>query len=313
MRRYGHMYMDGNASKPQKERAIKLLTKLQRTMRQCNSYVQDFVTAGEIFAEGDVDDAHFVIEPKARPKDAHKRTYKDPKRAFNEVSVMTVEPRGGKVPKRSVVIRARGGGLHDIDETSRAFDPLHFVLLFPCGDDGWTTGLHKCPKGERRARRDNAVWDAQAGVWVPPRGGGARAASPSPEDSPENNVSPQSHDDATGSDSNPEDDPHDDVELAPSDTESAAADSDAGGSDTDMEDTANQNPKKKRKQQVSVRQYYSYQLHQRASPADPEPLFRATRLFQEYCCMSYAKQEMQRLRFYDTHQDKIRADLYQNS
>jgi len=165
VKRYGHMYMDGKASKPEKARVLKLLTELQSTMRQCNTYVQDFVTAGEIFSEGDVDDAHFVIEPKARPATAHKRTYKDAKKAFNEVTVMTVEPRGGKVPKRSVMIRARGGGLHDIDESSRAFDPLHFVLLFPCGDvDGWTTGLKKCPKAERRARRDGATWDATSGV-----------------------------------------------------------------------------------------------------------------------------------------------------
>ena len=176
VKRYCHMYMDGKASKPEKARALKLLTELQSTMRQCNTYVQDFVTAGEIFSEGDVDDAHFVIEPKARPATAHKRTYKDAKKAFNEVMVMTVEPRGGKVPKRSVMIRARGGGLHDIDESSRAFDPLHFVLLFPCGDvDGWTTGLKKCPKAERRARRDGATWDATSGVWVPAARKTARA------------------------------------------------------------------------------------------------------------------------------------------
>ena len=126
------MYMDGKASKPEKARALKLLTELQSTMRQCNTYVQDFVTAGEIFSEGDVDDAHVVIEPKARPATAHKRTHKDAKKTFNEVTVMmTVEPRGGKVRKRSVMIRARGGGLHDIDESSRAFDPLHFVVCAP--------------------------------------------------------------------------------------------------------------------------------------------------------------------------------------
>ena len=50
-------------------------------------------------------------------------------------------------PKRSVAIRSRGGPLHDIDETHRAFDPLHFVLLFPYGCDGWTPGLHQRPYG----------------------------------------------------------------------------------------------------------------------------------------------------------------------
>ena len=77
-------------------------------------------------------DAQFVIEPNARPKDTHKRTYNTT--TFNEVSVLMVEAKGGAVPKRSVKVRKRDGGLHDIDETNRAFDPLHFVLLFPFGD-----------------------------------------------------------------------------------------------------------------------------------------------------------------------------------
>ena len=45
------------------------------------------MAAAKIFGDGDVTDAAFVIEPKAAPKDAGKRTY-NAYEAFGEVSVM---------------------------------------------------------------------------------------------------------------------------------------------------------------------------------------------------------------------------------
>jgi hypothetical protein len=34
-------------------------------------------------------------------------------------------------------LRHRLGGIESIDETHRAYDALHFPLMFPCGEDGW--------------------------------------------------------------------------------------------------------------------------------------------------------------------------------
>jgi len=44
---------------------------------------------------------------------------------------------------RDLVVQLRGGGLQYIHQTHRAFDALHFVLLFPKGDDGWQIGACK--------------------------------------------------------------------------------------------------------------------------------------------------------------------------
>ena len=163
--RHMPMYMKKGASNAEKTRVLELLGELQGVLKESNSYVKDFVHANEIYSQalpapprpnnpapphpsrpprpipthpappqGEVTDAHFVIEATGKP-DADKRTYKG-EQAFTEVSVLAVEPRGGKVPKRSIMVRHRGGGLHFIDESHRAYDPLHFVLLFPCGDDG---------------------------------------------------------------------------------------------------------------------------------------------------------------------------------
>jgi len=163
--RHMPMYMKKGASNAEKTRVLELLGELQGVLKESNSYVKDFVHANEIYSQGEVTDAHFVIEATGKP-DADKRTYKG-EQAFTEVSVLAVEPRGGKVPKRSIMVRHRGGGLHFIDESHRAYDPLHFVLLFPCGDDGWHDGISLNPKGSRapalHAAPDRSP--AAAGTW----------------------------------------------------------------------------------------------------------------------------------------------------
>ena len=52
---------------------------------------------------------------------------------FNEVKVYHNEA----AAKHKIEIRFRDGAHHETDEQNRAYDPLHFVLLFPEGDDGW--------------------------------------------------------------------------------------------------------------------------------------------------------------------------------
>jgi len=99
-RRCKHMHLPKSASGAERTRCLEILTQLQSELRACNSYVQDFVHAAKIFGDGDVTDASFVIEPKAAPKDAGKRTY-NAYEAFGEVSVMMAEPSGGRVRGRS--------------------------------------------------------------------------------------------------------------------------------------------------------------------------------------------------------------------
>ena len=118
-----------------------LLEALQYMMHDNNTLVQDFISAGELFAEEETTEAQLVLSRDARPADAHARQY-DPgttggrghPRNFAEVTVLMLE---GQLAPGCVQLRRRGGPLHRINFNHRSFDPLHFVLLFPCGDDGW--------------------------------------------------------------------------------------------------------------------------------------------------------------------------------
>jgi len=97
-----------------------------------------------------------VINADARPEQpndpngaatSHSRRYNAPQKyvgklfgeqKYGEVLMADAETHG-----RDLVVQLRGGGLQYIHETHRSFDALHFVLLFPRGEDGWTIGLRK--------------------------------------------------------------------------------------------------------------------------------------------------------------------------
>ena len=71
-----------------------LLRELQGALRECNSYVQDFVHAAEALANGGAEQMTLVINPEARPTEAHARTYNKPaggEHTFNEVSVLMLD------------------------------------------------------------------------------------------------------------------------------------------------------------------------------------------------------------------------------
>ena len=64
-----------------------------------------------------------------------------------------------------------------------------------------------------------------------------------------------------------------------------------------------------RDKQISVREFYAYHLHERVE-GQSNILFHSSRLFQEYCCMAFAKIEMQRLRYLKTNEGEMRGESY---
>ena len=56
-----------------------------------------------------------------------------------------------------VVVHTRGGGIHRIPFTHRLYEPLHYVLLFPYGEEGWHKDLQLVPPLRPPARRQRAA------------------------------------------------------------------------------------------------------------------------------------------------------------
>ena len=241
--RFGMMRLPQSASLADKRSMPLLLHHLDLALRECNPYISDILTAHEILRSSEVRiDATFHIDPDCRPRSQHERRY-DPAsssaaaRLFQEVTVFYPD-RDGEVPNRAVTIRLREGGNQAVHETHRAYDALHFPLLFPCGDDGYR-------------------------LYIP-------------------------HD--HGDDGNAQ---------HPQDTSS------------------NQ---QHRRAFVTAREFYAHMLQVRNLPAPAaevrpilmrdDALTRYGRLFQEYCCTAFARQEAMRLRYLSTHQQQLRVDQY---
>ena len=71
--------------------------------------------------------------------------------------------------KHAIQLRFRDGALYETDEINRAYDPLHFVLPFPTGDDGWQPGLLRLdspgePATAARAQNGDAMDGLQGGL-----------------------------------------------------------------------------------------------------------------------------------------------------
>ena len=98
-------------------------------LHEVNPYVRDFVQIADL-EEDQLHTFKFVINPSARPRSEHARIHNH---NLREVAVLYNE-----APQSSdIVVHRKGGGLSIVADTHRAFDPLHFVLLFPFGTDGW--------------------------------------------------------------------------------------------------------------------------------------------------------------------------------
>ncbi|KAG2743362.1 hypothetical protein P692DRAFT_20684379, partial [Suillus brevipes Sb2] len=57
--------------------------------------------------------------------------------------------------KRDIILRLQGGELKRISQLSHAYSTLHYVLLFPSGEEGWHLDipLNVNQQGNRRAKK----------------------------------------------------------------------------------------------------------------------------------------------------------------
>ena len=148
--RLGHVRLPAATSDAVQVRLLDLLQRLQAELRLHNRWVRAFLMAGEILAE-DVQHRTLVISAAARPAGEHERRY-NAAEGLREVAVLM----GDEPAQHDLVLRRRHvrgvAALQHIDETHRACDPLHFVLLFPMGTTGWHLEIPQAQQPGQRPR-----------------------------------------------------------------------------------------------------------------------------------------------------------------
>ena len=108
-----------------------LLRQLGAMLNTHNAYVQVFQHAAEL----EVPNVTILLRCNAN---VDPRTYNVPR--VSDIAAFI--PDGSHVAApRSIAVRMHGGGVKRITDLNSAYDPLHFVLLFPCGEQGWTTDI----------------------------------------------------------------------------------------------------------------------------------------------------------------------------
>ncbi|XP_043221667.1 uncharacterized protein LOC122381498 [Amphibalanus amphitrite] len=149
--RLGHVRLPAATSAAVQHRLLDLLGQLQAMLRQVNPWVQDFIMAAEVLAR-EVEHRQLIISVAARPAGQHARRYNTPE-GLREVAVLM----GDEPGQHDLVLRRRADGgtgvLQTIDESHRACDPLHFVLLFPLGTTGWHPAIAQAPQPGRERQR----------------------------------------------------------------------------------------------------------------------------------------------------------------
>ncbi len=113
----------------------RILLSLTEMMHNLNPFVKDFKTASDL-PESVIRETKLVLRKDKKPSEEHSRRYNLP--VTNEVALIALNESHDPA---DVVINLRGGGVQRISDLNRTFDPLHYVLLFPLGDEGWHVDL----------------------------------------------------------------------------------------------------------------------------------------------------------------------------
>lgn len=111
---------------------------LQGMLHANNSYyLESFKAATEVTSTENV---NIVLhaDKKLKPNNEHCHKYNLP----HQSEVAALLPGDGR-SNLDVIIHCRNGSLQKINTVHRSSDPLHHVLLFPSGTDGWQLGMKK--------------------------------------------------------------------------------------------------------------------------------------------------------------------------
>ena len=122
-----------------------ILQNLQNMLDLINPYIQNFRQARDIFQTAETSNISMVIHGD-RTQDLHR--YNTP--TSSDVAALMIGDGHDIEPlNRDILLRSCEGGLQRISELHPSYDPLHYVLLFPKGDDGWHVNIPLTGSGSR--------------------------------------------------------------------------------------------------------------------------------------------------------------------
>ena len=267
-----------------------IMRDLQRMMIDCNPFVQTFRSAA--LAYPDTPHVRIIIRSDNVPD---RRRYNLP--AVPEIAAFIPEPAEPAKHARHIVVQLREGGLHQISELNAAYDPLHFVLLFPRGEMGWDPAIPHAPRQEVPPPSSGSGVPATPSVHTDDAAGGFG-------DDELRDDSATTEPDRSASIGEGQTSINDEEHDMPSDltTDDAAVAGVSGESGGPI-------PRIPPRKRVTVREFAAHRLQVRN--VGSAVIQQGCRLSQEYMVTMFCKMENQRLGFIRHNQVRLRSELYQ--
>ena len=110
-----------------------ILHNLLNMLDECNPYIHNFRHVRDCI-QTIASNKIFMVIHADRTQDSCR--YNAPS-ASEVAAIMVGDGHDLDASNRDIILRMRDRGLQRISETHPSYDPLHYVLLFPQGDDGW--------------------------------------------------------------------------------------------------------------------------------------------------------------------------------
>lgn len=252
-----------------------VLDRLQEMIMRHSPFAQTFESARQRFAQNDQD---FHININGRATETLGRTYDAP--TSDEVAAIIIDPITTDEPnytpqlRRDVATFRRNGTVDHVSECHRSYDPMHYVLMFPGGDNGWHVNM---PLHLNRNSSDEEEDDERDQVEQTEQ------------------VENERHVEENG-----------DVAEGRFDNDTDEEDA----IDENVTDPEAARPAviiRKAQQNISVMQFYAHRLQVRP---DEGMLHYFGRLFHRYVVDMYVKVEHRRLEFLRYNQGSLRSELY---
>jgi hypothetical protein len=133
---------------------VTIMTQLQAMLHQTHPYVRLFKHAYQIMAALPPEQQGNVQVKLHVEQSADKRRYNLP----TEEEIAVIVPGDGSEDVRSdrdIIVRLIGGSLQRISHLHPSYSSLHYVLLFPHGEDGWSNAIPAHPGPSGRVRSAN--------------------------------------------------------------------------------------------------------------------------------------------------------------
>jgi hypothetical protein len=130
-----------------------IMTELQAMLNDTHPYVPLYKQAFQIMSEKPADEQQNVTIRLRADRNQDLRRYNLPTANDEVAAIIPGDGSEERSNHRDIVLRLNGGGLRRISQLHPSYASLHYVLLFPHGEDGWHTDIpgNQGANGARRA------------------------------------------------------------------------------------------------------------------------------------------------------------------